>query len=118
MQAKVDVLHASVWLSLGGGFMAALGGLPAYSHYVRDVTADGSASDNLTFAWLFLLGYYAAKGCVMSVATGWRAWAARAAEPEMLQDLEAVEVSGQGAGRLAVMSLHTSGLTSQMLGTA
>lgn len=42
--------------------------------------------------WLLLLVYYTTKCGVMSVATGWRALAARSAEPEQLQQLEQLKV--------------------------
>jgi hypothetical protein len=91
-QVKVDLLQASVWLSLGAGLVTPLGGYATYTHLIHEVTQGGSATDNLTFVWLLLLVYYTVKGGVMSVATGWRAMAAHAAEPEVLQELEQLQV--------------------------
>jgi hypothetical protein len=81
-----------MWLSLGAGLITPLGGYTTYTHLIHEVTQGGSASDNLTFVWLLLLVYYTAKGGVMSVATGWRAMSAHAAEPELLQQLEQLQV--------------------------
>ncbi|WIA09050.1 hypothetical protein OEZ85_008464 [Tetradesmus obliquus] len=94
-QAKVDLLAASVWLSLGAGLVTPLGGSAAYNHLIQAVTQDGAATDNLTFVWLLLLVYYTTKCGVMSVATGWRALAARSAEPEQLQQLEQLKSQHQ-----------------------
>jgi hypothetical protein len=91
-QSKVDLLHASIWLSLGAGLVTPLGGYATYTHLIHEVTLNGAATDNLTFVWLLLLLYYTVKGGVMSLATGWRALSAHAAEPELLQDLEQLQV--------------------------
>jgi hypothetical protein len=91
-QAKVELLQASMWLSLGTGLITPLGGYATYTQLIHEVTQGGSANDNLTFVWLLLLVYYTAKGGVMSVVTGWRAMAAHAAEPELLQQLEQLQV--------------------------
>jgi hypothetical protein len=91
-QAKVELLQASMWLSMGAGLITPLGGYATYTQLIHEVTQGGSANDNLTFVWLLLLVYYTGKGGLMSVATGWRAMAAHAAEPELLQQLEQLQV--------------------------
>lgn len=92
-QAKIDSIGAVMWGILACGVLSDMGGHAQYMQYIRELTLNGSASDNLGFLWVYILGYFTVKSCFMSFATGWRAMTGRKAEEGKVQELEKLEVS-------------------------
>lgn len=107
-QAKVDCMAAAIWAGLAYAVLTNMGGHAAYMQHFRALTLNGSASDNLMFLWVYILGYFTVKGCVMSLATGWRAMTERQAEPEKVQELEKLQVSRVIDGVLSVNIMSMS----------
>eukprot|EP00878_Enallax_costatus_P004923 GHUV01005178.1.p1 GENE.GHUV01005178.1~~GHUV01005178.1.p1 ORF type:complete len:264 (+),score=96.26 GHUV01005178.1:902-1693(+) len=97
-QAKVDGIGAAMWGTLAFCVLSHMGGHAQYMQYIRELTVNGTASDNLVFLWVYILGYFTVKSCFMSFATGWRAMTARKGEAGKVQELEKLEKHHQRLG--------------------